>query len=67
MKKLLAATLLLAVCASPVFAKSKKHPDYSYKAPKSYKVHFHKQKQKMPHQQPKTKIPHQTPYEHRPS
>jgi hypothetical protein len=48
MKKLLATTLLLAVCASPVFAKSHK-PNYKYKAPKSYKVHFHKQKQKHHH------------------
>ncbi|HTW81553.1 MAG TPA: hypothetical protein VME23_18550 [Terracidiphilus sp.] len=49
MKKLLATTLLLAVLASPVFAKSHKHADYRYKAPKSYKVHFHHQHQKHHH------------------
>jgi hypothetical protein len=49
MKKLLAATLLIAAFASPAFAKSKKHADYRYKAPKSYKMHFHKQHQKHHH------------------
>ncbi|HUB51972.1 MAG TPA: hypothetical protein VL986_07490 [Terracidiphilus sp.] len=49
MKRLLATTLLLAVFASPVFAKSHKHYDYRYKAPKNYKTHFHKQKQKHHH------------------
>jgi len=41
MKKLLAITLLVAAFASPVFAKSHKHPNYRYKAPKTYKLHFH--------------------------
>ena len=49
MKKLLATTLLLAVFAGPVFAKSHKHADYRYRAPKSYKLHIHKQHQKHPH------------------
>jgi hypothetical protein len=54
MKKLLATTLLLAVFASPVFgwhhkAKTNKQPhSYKYKAPKSFKTHIHKQKQKHP-------------------
>jgi hypothetical protein len=55
MKKLLATTLLLAVCASPVFASRHKpktshhHYNYKYKAPKNYKPHFHNQKQKQHH------------------
>jgi hypothetical protein len=54
MKKLLAITLLLAVFASPAFAwhhkaKTAKQPhSYRYKAPKSFKTHIHKQKQKHP-------------------
>ena len=53
MKKLLAITLLLAVFASPAFAwphhTHHKHPDYRYKAPKSYKTHIHRQHQKHHH------------------
>jgi hypothetical protein len=55
MKKLLATTLLLAVFASPAFAwhhkpKAAKMPhSYRYKAPKSFKQHIHKQKQKQHH------------------
>jgi hypothetical protein len=55
MMKLLATTLLLAVCASPVFASHHKpktthqHYNYKYKAPKNYKSHFHIQKQKQHH------------------
>jgi hypothetical protein len=54
MKKLLATTLLLAAVASPAFAwhhkpKAAKQPhSYRYKAPKSFKQHIHKQKQKRP-------------------
>jgi hypothetical protein len=54
MKKLLAMALMFAACASPAFAwhhkakTSKPHYDYRYKAPKSYKLHIHKQKQHKP-------------------
>jgi hypothetical protein len=51
MKKILAAILLCTFFAAPAFAA--KHPrqhhkkiSMKYKAPKSYKVHAHKQKQK---------------------
>ncbi|HVN93420.1 MAG TPA: hypothetical protein VMT38_06980 [Terracidiphilus sp.] len=50
MKKIVAAFLMLAFFAVPSFAS--KHPhqhhkkaNYTYKAPKSYKPHFKKQKQ----------------------
>lgn len=45
MKKFLAAALLFAVCASPVFASTKKprtyhpHYNYKYKPPKYHKPH----------------------------
>ena len=54
MKRLLATTLLLVAVASPAFAwhhkaKTAKQPhSYRYKAPKSFKTHIHKQKQKHP-------------------
>ncbi len=54
MKRIVAAILLCASFATPSFAA--KHPhrhhkkiDMTYKAPKSYKVHVHKQKQKHHH------------------
>ncbi len=55
MRKLLATILLLAAVASPAFASHHKpksahpHYNYRYKAPKSYKSHFHRQKQKNHH------------------
>ncbi|MGD0914278.1 MAG: hypothetical protein ABR928_20490 [Terracidiphilus sp.] len=56
MKKLLALALLVAVCAGPASALNPKlkithhhHISYRYKAPKSYKMHIHKQRQKQGH------------------
>jgi len=54
MKRTLAAVLLFALFASPSFAakhprQHRQHYNYRYKAPKSYKVHIHKQKQPRHH------------------
>ncbi|MFZ0304298.1 MAG: hypothetical protein WAL75_16520 [Terracidiphilus sp.] len=55
MKKLLATILLMAAVASPAFASNHKPKtshhriSHRYKAPKNYKTHFHRQKQKHHH------------------
>ena len=55
MKRLLATILLLGVVASPAFAwhhkpkSSHHHQSYRYKAPKNFKTHIHRQKQKHHH------------------
>jgi hypothetical protein len=51
MKRILAAVLFLMLFATPSFASNhprqhRPHDNYRYKAPKSYKLHIHKQKQK---------------------
>jgi len=54
MKRILATVLLFTLFATPSFASKhprqhRPHENYRYKAPKNYKVHIHKQKQKHPH------------------
>jgi hypothetical protein len=54
MKRILATVLLFTLFATPSFASKhprqhRPHESYRYKAPKNYKAHIHKQKQKHPH------------------
>jgi hypothetical protein len=51
MKRILATVLLFTFFATPSFASKhsrqhRPHENYRYKAPKTYKAHIHKQKQK---------------------
>ena len=54
MKRILAAAMFLTVFACPLFAAKHSHPhhqraNYRYKAPKSFKAHIHKHKEKHHH------------------
>ena len=54
MNRILATVLLFTLFAAPSFASKhprqhRPHENYHYKAPKSLKVHIHKQKQKHTH------------------